>query len=242
MVLFEADEVLSWRYLPAWAALAFASGTVNAGAYFACERTVTHVTGIVSRIGMAPTALQSAEFFLVFVAFGLGAATSVLLIDGRYHRTKRPLYTAPLRLTSLLLALVAVLGWRGAFGDFGTTVDLTADFALLVLLAFASGLQNAAVSTMTRLMVRTTHMTGHATDLGTGLALLAFTVGDARTKALRGALLRGGKVVAFAAGGFAAARLAGAQYLLFLMPALVVLIVNEGPLRRKAARAATSAA
>lgn len=184
MILFEADEVLSRRYRPAWMALSFASGGVNAGAYFACERTVTHITGIVSRIGMASTLLRSAEFMLVLGAFVVGAAASVLLIDGRFHKKLRPLYTTPLRLTSLVLALVAVLGWRGAFGVFGETVDLTADFVLLALLAFASGLQNAALSTMTRLMVRTTHMTGHATDLGMGLALLGFTAGEHRAHAV----------------------------------------------------------
>jgi uncharacterized membrane protein YoaK (UPF0700 family) len=147
---------------------------------------------------------------------------SVLLIDRRFYQRRRPLYTAPLRLTSLILGLVAVLGWRGAFGVFGKTVDLAADFVLLVLLAFASGLQNAAVSTITRLMVRTTHMTGHATDLGMGLALLGFTSGEHRALAVRGAFLRGGKVAAFAVGGLVAAQLARAGYLLFFLPALVV--------------------
>lgn len=236
MILFEADEVLSRRYRPAWMALSFASGGVNAGAYFACERTVTHVTGIVSRIGMAPTLLRSAEFMLVLGAFVVGAAASVLMIDGRFHKKRRPLYTTPLRLTSLVLTLVAVLGWRGAFGVFGETVDLTADFVLLALLAFASGLQNAAVSTMTRLMVRTTHMTGHATDLGMGLALLGFTAGEHRAHAVRGALLRGGKIAAFAAGGFVAAELSRAGYLVFLVPALVVALINEGVIRSKAQR------
>lgn len=236
MILFEADEVLSRRYRPAWMALSFASGGVNAGAYFACERTVTHVTGIVSRIGMAPTLLRSAEFMLVLGAFVVGAAASVLLIDGRFHQKLRPLYTTPLRLTSLVLTFVAVVGWRGAFSVFGETVDLTADFVLLALLAFAIGLQNAAVSTMTPLMVRTTHMTGHATDLGMGLALLGFTAGEHRAHAVRGTLLRGGKIAAFAAGGFAAAELSRAGYLVFLVPALVVALVNEGVIRGKAER------
>lgn len=85
-------------------------------------------------------------------------------------------------------------------------------------------------------MVRTTHMTGHATDLGMGLALLGFTAGGHRAHAVRGALLRGGKIAAFAAGAFVAAELSHAGYLVFLVPAVVVAVINEGVIRAKAKR------
>ena len=54
---------------------------------------------------------------------------------------------------------------------------------LLSILSFAMGLQNAAVATSTGLLVRTTHLTGPATDLGIHLVELCFVKGEAHTRA-----------------------------------------------------------
>jgi uncharacterized membrane protein YoaK (UPF0700 family) len=102
-------------------------------------------------------------------------------------------------------------------GDFGGAVDEPGDFVLLSSLSFASGLQNAAVATSTGLLVRTTHLTGPATDLGIHLVELAYVGGDARRNARRHAMLRAGKLVSFAVGAGVGATLARA--LGFLRPA-----------------------
>ena len=46
------ERLNSRQHLPSWFLLAFAAGATNSGAYFACQRFVSHVTGTVSRIGM----------------------------------------------------------------------------------------------------------------------------------------------------------------------------------------------
>jgi len=71
---------------------------------------------------------------------------------------------------------------------------------MLSILTFVMGLQNAAVASTTGLAVRTTHLTGPMTDLGIHLATSLLATGAERKAALRGAALRGGKVIAFMVG------------------------------------------
>ena len=51
-LLHHAPDVLSLRHSPSWMLLSLAAGAVNAGAFVVCERFVSHVTGVVSRIGI----------------------------------------------------------------------------------------------------------------------------------------------------------------------------------------------
>lgn len=208
--------------------LAFAAGAVNAGAFLANSRFVSHVTGIVSRIGLDvgqwPLLL---DYVIVLVCFIAGAAASVVAIDGRRHRGKHALWAAPLALVSTILIGVAIAGRMGAFGTYGGTVEEPVDFLLLSILAFAMGMQNAAVATTTGLAVRTTHMTGPATDLGVHLGTAYFASGEARRNALRGAILRGGKLVSFASGAAVMVPLAAAfGYLAFVLPAFAVVVAT----------------
>ncbi len=94
---------------------------------------------------------------------------------------------------------------------------------MLAPLSFALGLQNATVATATQQVVRTTHLTGPATDLGVYLATSVFTKGNDRIDALKNAALRIAKVVGFVGGAAimvpAAARF---EFLAFLFPAFLV--------------------
>jgi uncharacterized membrane protein YoaK (UPF0700 family) len=113
------------------------------------------------------------------------------------------------------------------FGIFGGSVEGPRDFAFLSILAFAMGLQNAAVATSTGQLVRTTHMTGPATDLGVHLTTALYVEGEARKTALRQAFLRAGKIFAFAAGGAVGAALAHTSgYGAFFVPAVVVFLAT----------------
>jgi len=205
--------------------LAFAAGSVNAIAFLACSRFVTHVTGTVSRIGMdgGPTIL-ALDYAVVLGCFVVGAMSSAALIDGRHYQGKRPLHAIPLVAVFAILAGLAIAGNGGMFGEFGGSVDGPRDFAFLSILAFAMGLQNAAVATSTGMLVRTTHMTGPATDLGVHLATALYVDGEQRRIALRHAALRAGKIVAFTLGAAAGAVLATTvHYSALFIPAAVVL-------------------
>src|SRR5262249_35454977 len=150
------------------------------------------------------------EYAAVLLSFIAGASASVITIQARARRGKKPSWVTPLVLVALILVGVAFTGEAGVFGRFGVTH--TADpppFILLSLLAFAMGLQNAAVATTTGLAVRTTHLTGPATDLGVHLGTALLATGAERREALRGAALRGGKAVAFILGASLSVPLAG---------------------------------
>lgn len=226
--LHSPTTIFSPRHLPSWMLLAFGAGAVNAVAFLAAQRFVTHVTGTVTRLGLdvgAPILLL--DYAIVLVCFIAGAMASVMFLDGRRHRGQRALWSVPLLVVALLLTIIAFAGRLGAFGDFGGSVESAGNFLLLSVLAFAMGLQNAAVASTTGMAVRTTHMTGPATDLGVHLATAYFARGEGRLSALRAAGLRAGKIAAFAAGAAAAVPLARSfEYLAFLFPAVAVTVAT----------------
>lgn len=203
--------------------LTASAGAVNTVAFLACERFVAHVTGTVTRLGLSEQASLFLDYALVLGCFIFGAMASVLALNRRHYAGKRPFYAAPLAVVVILLTLTAWAGANGAFGPFGG--DGTENRLFLALLAFAMGLQNAAVATSTGQVVRTTHLTGPATDLGVQLGCAAFTFGDQRRMALREATLRAGKIVAFTVGVVVAVPTAFRfGYLAFVLPALLVLV------------------
>lgn len=216
-------EVLAGRNMWSWTALAFGAGSVNATAFLGCQRFVTHVTGILTHAGVDEGAWGlAADYLVVLLCFVGGAMTAVLLLDGRRLRGMPALPWLPLVVVAALLTGVAVAGALGAFGAFGTEVETNRDFVLLSVLALAMGLQNASVANATGSLVRTTHMTGPATDLGVALAflLLRDLPPDTLWAARRTAILRGAKLAAFALGAVAAALLCPrVGYLAFLLPA-----------------------
>jgi len=226
--LHRPEEIFSRRHVPSWLMLSFSSGCVNAIAFMACERFVTHVTGTVTQVGVQVAHLDVLlDFAIVVVCFILGAMAAAVMINGRAHRGKRPWYTAPLLIVAMTTAAVGIAGWSGLFGAFGGIIDEPADFVLLSALSFASGLQNAAVATSTGLLVRTTHLTGPATDLGMHLVDLVYTRGAERLSARRHAFLRAGKIISFAIGAIGGVMLGrGLEYLAFLVPAMIVVVAT----------------
>ncbi|WP_437753860.1 YoaK family protein [Sorangium sp. So ce1389] len=226
--LHRPDEIFSRRHLPTWIMLTFAAGCVNAIAMVACAHFVTHVTGTVTKLGTEIADLSYLmEFAGALACFIGGAMVSGMLINARAHRGQRPLYAAPLVVVAATTAAVALAGHAGLLGMFGGDVLDAGDFVLMSVLSFASGLQNAAVATSTGLLVRTTHLTGPATDLGIHLVEFAYAEGDVKRSAKRHALLRAGKIVAFAVGAAAGVTLAhGLHFLAFLVPASMVLLAT----------------
>lgn len=224
--LHSPQAVFSLRHAPSWFALAFSAGAVNAGAFLACQRFVTHVTGTVTRIGLdVGVWTLVADYAIVAACFIAGATASVMFIDGRVSREKEAMWATPLLLVSAILTSVAVAGSLGVFGVFGGSVESARDFFLLSILAFAMGLQNASVGSTTGNAVRTTHMTGPASDLGVSLGTAIFASGNARTTALRAAAVRAGKIAAFIVGAAVMVPLARhAGYLALLLPSVVIVI------------------
>lgn len=227
VTLHTPETIFSPRHVPSWLLLAAAAGTVNGVAFLMCEQFVTHVTGTVTRLGLEwPTVGLVAEYAAVVLSFIAGSALSVVAIQARAWRGERPRWATPLVSVAVLLAGVGLMGAAGAFGRFGGShASDPPPVVLLCLLAFAMGLQNAAVATTTGLAVRTTHLTGPMTDLGIHLGSAWLSTGPERHSALRGAALRGGKALAFMVGVALSVPLVRAfGFLALLVPSAFVLI------------------
>ncbi len=223
--LMSTSQVLTVRHGASWSLLAMSAGAVNAGAFVACERFVTHVTGTVTQLGVDSAAIWEELTFdslTLLLAFILGAMASVLAIQGRIARGRRPMHALPLVAVVGLLGVASVGGHLGLFGPMGGTET---DFALMSLLAFAMGLQNASVTTSTSGIVRTTHLTGPATDLGVHLSM-AWVSNSAqeRRQMRRLAALRAVKLASFGLGAALMVPLTQSiGYLSFGLPAAFVL-------------------
>jgi uncharacterized membrane protein YoaK (UPF0700 family) len=228
VTLYKPESIFSPRHAPSWLLFTFAAGAVNATALLACQTYVTHVTGTVTQIGMEVVHLMPLlDFALVLGCFVAGAMLSGLLINGRAHAGKPPRFGVPLWISFALVLLAALGGHLGLLGTFGSAVTQPVDFILLSLLSFAMGLQNAAIATSTGLLVRTTHLTGPATDLGLHLVELFFARDEALALAKRHAALRAGKIAAFATGAAVAVPLAYRfEFLAFLLPASTMLLAT----------------
>ena len=150
-------------------ALAFVAGAVNAGGFFAVGQYTSHMSGIVSALAdnavLGDMALLSAGA-ISLCAFFLGAATSAILINWGRRRGAHSRYALPLMLEAALLLVFGLMGSRLA--EHG---HLT---AIVALLCFVMGLQNAIVTKVSRAEIRTTHVTGLVTDIGIELGKLFY--------------------------------------------------------------------
>lgn len=178
--------------LPRWvwfggAVLAAVAGMVNAIAFMSfTHQAATHMTGIFTHLSIGLLDLESErtrEAFLMLLSFFTGAALCGMIIhDGHLKMGRR--YGLALGIEAALL-LCATFGFhfQSAWGE--------------RLAAMAAGLQNAMVSTYSGSIVRTTHMTGILTDLGSilGQRLRGLRVDPLRAKLL--SIL----AVSFVAGG-----------------------------------------
>lgn len=155
-----------------WMLMAFQAGLINIGGFMACHRFVSHVTGFATFFGYEINQHdpQSALSMLsVPLFFLLGCMLSGFLVDIRLKLHKRPKYYISFGLIFFLLLLILILGTFDRFGRFGEPFEYNRDYFLLATLCLICGIQNATITSVSRSVVRTTHLTGITTDLGVGL-------------------------------------------------------------------------
>lgn len=212
-----------------WLMMAFLAGNVNAGGFMACERFVTHVTGFATLFGIQVASgrwLSAVGMLSVPAYFLLGCMLSAYFIDAAIIKGQRPRFALVMGIVAALLGASALAGHFGSFGAFGTGFVLERDYLLLVLLCAASGVQNAAMTTASRGLMRCTHMTGLTTDLGIGVvrALCGGAHLQMRRRESYRNWLRLGAIGAFGVGSVVgAASFVVVDYLGFLLPAAVAL-------------------
>lgn len=131
---------------------AFASNVTGHVAVFAEELVKGHTHQIVI-----------VSWWLVVFLLGAAVASYCVYLDGDSDRATRYL---PLALETLVLAGV------GYFGAAHYRETLRETELLVGILLFAMGMQNGLVSSISGGVVKTTHLTGLMTDLGTEIAAL----------------------------------------------------------------------
>ena len=151
--------------------LAFVAGAVNAGGYLAVSQFTSHMTGVLSLIAenLAANRMKLvAGGAASFASFVTGAATSAILINWARRKRLHSEYALALLLEAFLLMVFGLLGHN--FERFAGPSTA----ATVLLLCYVMGLQNAIITKISGAEIRTTHMTGNATDLGIELGKLLY--------------------------------------------------------------------
>ena len=218
--------------------LAAIAGAVNVAAFQAVGFFAANMTGNASSASdrAAFGEFRAAAFLLlIVVTFIAGAATSTLLINMGRRRDMRGIYALSILVEGILMAVLSLADllllpdWRGP--------------VLVLGLSFLMGLQNAVVTRISNARVRTTHISGMATDIGIGLGLLVDIARGREPEADKQAVLatlrlHGMTVICFLAGGLAGGllyRLVGIMLLLGCA-ALLLLIALPEALKATAAK------
>lgn len=152
--------------------MAFQAGILNIGGFMACHRFVSHITGFATFFGHEINQTDNSHAFgmlTVPLFFLFGCMLSGQLVDIRLKLHKRPKYYLTFGLIFFLICIVLVFGVFGYFGKFGQPLEVSRDYALLALLCLTCGIQNGTITTVSKSVIRTTHLTGVTTDLGIGI-------------------------------------------------------------------------
>lgn len=211
-----------------WFALGLQAGLLNMGGFLACNAFVSHVTGYATLFGADLSLGKTAHawtLLLVPVFFLLGAMLSGTLVDLRIRKNQLPLYSTVFGLMSCLLFIISIVGYLNFFGDFGKPLDITKDYILLSALCLICGMQNAAVTTASKAVVRTTHLTGITTDLGIGIVRVLARSGSSsheNNDEIQANLMRAGIITSFVFGSILGAfTFLKYQYWGFLVPTVI---------------------
>lgn len=156
--------------------MAFQAGVLNMGGFLACHRFVSHVTGFATFFGYEFTQKDRSHawgMLIVPLFFLFGAMVSGYLVDIRLKLHKKPKYYIAYAVMLVLILIATIGGWLGWFGPFGASLEESRNgYLLLILLCFTCGIQNGTITSVSKSVVRTTHLTGITTDLGIGLVRL----------------------------------------------------------------------
>jgi uncharacterized membrane protein YoaK (UPF0700 family) len=201
--------------------LAFIAGAANAGGWMAVRQYTSHMSGVVSSMADA-LALGSFQLFrdglASVAAFFLGAVSTTLCVRWARNRELESEFALPLLAEALLLVI---------FGFSAHTFAGTRILAVVLLLCFTMGLQNATITKLSDSVIRTTHLTGMITDIGIATGRILFAAfGRTRLSVepeLRAIRLLGSLVLLFFLGGLTGAL--GFKHVgsLFALPLALVL-------------------
>lgn len=160
--------------------LAWVAGYTNILTILTCNTATSHVSGTVSNWGLdivdGRWRLAAFTSYLL-LTFLIGAMLSSFCIETGRRRGWESIYVLPITVQAILLAAFAVMIEFHPIGSIATGSSL---YTLVGLASLAMGLQNATITRISGGVVRTTHMTGVFTDLGTETVQLLYWMWDRR--------------------------------------------------------------
>lgn len=146
--------------------LAWVAGYTNTVTLLTCGHVTSHVSGTTSDLGRhAAAGHWGMALFALFLltSFVVGAGTAGLSTEYGRRRAWESIYVLPMAVEAALLAAFAL---AVELHDGSDAVRGWPLFAMTGLASMAMGLQNATITRISSGVVRTTHVTGVATDLG----------------------------------------------------------------------------
>lgn len=154
-----------------WMAMAFQAGVLNICGFLAGHRIVSHVTGFATFFGDEINKENGNAWgmLVIPVFFLVGAMISGYFVDIRLKLNKKPKYYLTFGMMFFLITALWLLSIFGYWGEFGSKTESLENYGMLIMLCLVCGIQNGTISTVSRSIVRTTHLTGITTDLGLGL-------------------------------------------------------------------------
>jgi uncharacterized membrane protein YoaK (UPF0700 family)/anti-anti-sigma regulatory factor len=158
--------------------LAWVAGYTNTISILTCATVTSHTSGTTSNFGreVAQGEWDPAGWaFFLLVTFFMGAMISGFATETGRRRGWESIYVLPMAMETLLLA-----GFAVGLELYGPLIPQTgaAIYCITGFAAAAMGLQNATITRISGGMIRTTHVTGVLTDLGSELAKLTSTFFD----------------------------------------------------------------
>ncbi|UXU76017.1 MULTISPECIES: YoaK family protein [unclassified Paracoccus (in: a-proteobacteria)] len=200
--------------------LSLVAGGLNAVGFLIAGSFTANMTGNISAFAdhLAHGDLVLAlSFGGLVVAFVAGAGGAALLIHAGERRAIRCIYALAIMLQALILLAMGA--------GFALWPETASQALLVVVLSFVMGLQNAVTTLISHARVRTTHVSGMATDIGIELATLLNDPG-LRRMTLSKLRLHSLTLGCFALGGVIGALLFTiAGHWLFVMAAALLLMI-----------------
>lgn len=212
------------------------AGSINAAGFQATGYFSANQTGNVSAlsdytaIGQASVA---ALFGLLVIAFVGGALCSGLLIERGRRTGMASIYAVNIAVEGVLLLMVGLAL---------IVLPFVNGIPLVICLSFAMGMQNATTSRISQARVRTTHVSGMATDIGLGLASLIVPSPES-PQAIARLKLYAATIVSFVGGGIAGVAIyTFAGGFLFIAAATALFAIALPAIRRARSMKLTTAA
>jgi uncharacterized membrane protein YoaK (UPF0700 family) len=146
--------------------LSWIAGYTNVFSLILLGVTSSHATGNFTHFGQVVVQGQFDHvlfYAVLLISFLFGAASSGLMMEAARLRGMRSKYILPLAAEAGILALFSI-GVEMLQAGHPLTSGLL--YWMSAAAAFAMGLQNATVTSISGAVVRTTHLTGVTTDLG----------------------------------------------------------------------------